>query len=544
VGEAVYPVAPLGLPAEPGRPTADQLQGLDAVDLFVDRARSVRPDFRLTDANAPSVAAICRRLDGLPLALELAAARTNLLSPDQILARLDQRLTLLASSRRDLPERQRTLRGAIDWSHDLLSEAERVVFRRFSVFSGGAAFDSLASVLDPDGELEIDLLDLASSLVDRSLLRSIVDGEENRLAILETIREYAAERLTSSGEERVVRDRHAAYVRRLAEAARFVLTDPRRDAILDQLDRELPNIRAALRWSLDGGDLDVGLAVASDLNDYWNIRGHIGEGRAALEGLLEASGGGPVTELRARGTALAASLAAWHVDFSAAGAFGAEALRLAEELGDPQRLIEAHVTSGWATVGPLPALAREHFSRALELARGQGDDRLLRLPLGGLSVALLNLGELDEAMAVSIEVADLLEEAGDAYNATFARLGIGQIKLRRGDTAGALSELMVALRRFRDAGADIGIAMALDVIALIAIQRGDPARAALLGALADKLRREAGGGGSTLISNDEPPLSQARGLLDPAAYDRAVAEGEALDLDQAEQEAIATGESA
>jgi len=281
----------LGVPLPAFQPVAD------AVDLFVERARSVRPDFRLTDANAPAIAAICRRLDGLPLALELAAARANLLSPDQILARLESRLTLLGSSRRDLPDRQRTLRGAIDWSHALLSEAERVGFRRFSVFSGGADLESLAPVLDPDGELEIDPLDLASALVDRSLLRSIADDEENRLAMLETIREYAAEQLTSSGEERLVRDRHAAHFQRLAEGSRYVLTDPRRDQILDQLDRELPNLRAALGWSLEGGDLDVGLAIASDLDDFWHSRGHLGEGRAALKLLLEASAGRPPTPL-------------------------------------------------------------------------------------------------------------------------------------------------------------------------------------------------------------------------------------------------------
>ena len=162
-------VPPLAVPAEPGKPTAAQLEGLEAVDLFVDRARSVRSDFRLTDANASAVAAICRRLDGLPLAIELAAARVGLLSPDQILSRLDHRLTLLASSHRDLPERQRTLRGAIDWSHELLSPAERTVFRRFSVFSGGGAFDALAQVVDPGEELDVDLLDLASALVDQNL---------------------------------------------------------------------------------------------------------------------------------------------------------------------------------------------------------------------------------------------------------------------------------------------------------------------------------------------------------------------------------------
>jgi len=540
-GEAVYPVAPLGLPAEPGTPTADQLQGLDAVDLFVDRARSVRPEFHLTDANAPAVAAICRRLDGLPLALELAAARTNLLSPDQILARLDQRLTLLASSRRDLPDRQRTLRGAIDWSHDLLSEAERVVFRRFSVFSGGADFDSLASVIDPDSGLGIDLLEVASSLVDRSLLQSVAVGHANRLGMLETIREYAAERLEQSGEERLTRDRHIAHFQRLAETARDVLTDPRRDALLDQLDRELPNIRTALRWSLEGGDLDAGLAITSDLNDYWDTRSHLVEGRTALEALLDASSGGQATELRARGTAVATGLAAWQADYAAAAVFGAEALRLAEELGDPQLLIEANLTSGWATAAPLPAVARDHFSRVIGLARDHENDRALRSAMGGMVVALINLGHVDVALALSMEVAERNEQAGDLYNAAYAHLGIGQIRLGRGEAAGALAELTVALRRFREAGANLGIALALDYLALIAIQAGGLARGVRLGAFADRLRREAGGGGSTLMTNDEPPLVEGRRLMDPAEFDRAVAEGEAFDLDQAEQEAIATG---
>jgi predicted ATPase/class 3 adenylate cyclase len=539
VGEAVYPLAPLAVPAEPGRPTADQLRGLEAVDLFVDRARAVRPDFHLTDANAPAVAAICRRLDGLPLALELAAARSNVLTPDQILARLDQRLTLLASSRRDLPDRQRTLRGAIDWSHDLLSEAESAVFRRFSVFSGGSDVDSLAGVLDPEGALGLDVLDVASALVDRSLLRSIAGGAGNRLEMLETIREYAGERLSASGDEASVRNRHAAHFRELAEGATDVLTSPNRNEILDRLDRELPNVRAALSWSLEGGDVEAGLAIASDLQHYWTTRGHIDEGRTALTALLEASAGRPPTTLRARGTAVAASLASWHADFAAAAELGSEALRLAEVLNDPQLMLAAYVANGWATVGPMPAVSREYFSRAVELARVQGDDALHRLSLGGLSVALINLGELDEAMAVSVDVAERSERAGDLYNAGYAHMGIGQIMLRRGDASGALSDLLITLRRFRDAHADIGIALAIDFIALIALQAGDASRAVRLGAFADRLRREAGGGGSTLISNEEPPLVQAGRVMDTATFDRAVAHGEALSLDQAELEARA-----
>ena len=537
-GEALYPIAPLAVPAEPGSPTARQLQGLEAVDLFVDRATAVRPDFRLSDANAPAVAAICRRLDGLPLALELAAARSNLLSPDQILARLGQRLALVASSRRDLPERQRTLRGAIDWSHDLLSDAEAAVFRRISVFSGGADVDSLASVVDPEGMLGIEMLDLASALVDRSLLVSVADADAHRLGMLETIREYAAERLDASGESRLVHDRHLAHFRQVAEDTRDVLTDPRRDELLDRADRELPNLRSALRWALDSGDLDAGFAIVTALNSYWTSRGGIGEARAALSALSQASAGRPVTVARAQGAAVAASLAAWQVDFAAAMALGAEALRLAEELGDPQLRLAAYVSSGWAAAGPAPAVAREHFMSAIDLARTVDDEALLRLSLGGLSVALVNLGELDEAMAVSIDVAERNDRAGDAYNAGYARMGIGQIKARLGDMEGAASELMVALRRFRDADADIGIAVVMDFFALLALQTGDASRAARLGGFAERLRREAGGGGSTEILNDEPPLLQARRVMDRADFDRAVAEGEALNVEEAEIEAL------
>jgi non-specific serine/threonine protein kinase len=199
---------------------------------------------------------------------------------------------------------------------------------------------------------------------------------------------------------------------------------------------------------------------------------------------------------------------------------------------------------GWATVGPQPAVARIHFSTAVDLARRANDDRLLRIPLGGLSLALGNLGEFDEALSVSIEAVELNERAGDIYNASFGRFGIAWVKLQRGDTAGALGELLVALRQFRAAGADIGIALALDYFAIIAIQTGDAARAVRLGAYADRLRREAGGGTSTTISNMEPPLEQARRLTDPAEFDLAVSEGEALDLDQAELEALAVGQSA
>ncbi len=293
-GERVYAVPPLAVPDEPGNPTAATLVGNDCVDLFVERARAARAEFALTDANAAAVAAICRRLDGLPLALELAAARINVLSPDQILARMDHRLTLLASSRRDLTDRQRTLRGAIEWSYDLLTEPERTFFRRFSVFAGGADLDAAQTVIDPEIDLGADALDLASALVDRSLLRATEAGGANRLVLLETIREYASDRLAEAATEaEAVRNRHAAHYRALAVASAGVLTDPRRDAILDQLDRELPNFRAAIDWAVAAGDLDSAVEIAVSLRDFWHTRAHLVEARQLVGKLLEATGDRP-----------------------------------------------------------------------------------------------------------------------------------------------------------------------------------------------------------------------------------------------------------
>ena len=538
-GEWVYPVPPLSVPEEPGTPTADQLRGLDAVDLFVERATSVRPGFELTDSNAPVVAAICRRLDGLPLALELAAARANLFSAEQILARLDHRLTLLASSRRDLPERQRTLRGAIDWSHELLTEPERELFRRFSVFSGGADFEALAAVIDPAGELGADVLDLAGALVDRSLLRSTALGDQNRLAMLETIREYAAERLAGSAEERLLRNRHVAHFRRLAEAARDVPTDPRRNETLDRLELELPNFRAAVGWSLEGGDHASGFAIVMGLNAFWTIRSHLTEGRALLGALLAASRSEGVTTLRSEATGVASELSFQHGDFAAAIAQARDAMRMAGELDDPRLILRAHMRIGWATVATQPGAARDSFARAVDLARRANDGDVLRGSLNGLGLALLNLGDLDRALAATTEAFDLDERSGDSYSAAYAQLGIAQVLLGRGDAKAAMDELVGALRRFRDARADVGIAMAVDFVALIAIRGEQAERAARLAAFADQLRREAGGGVSSTVTNQGPPLVQARRLIGPTEYERAVAEGHAMDVDAAEAEALA-----
>ena len=371
-GEGVYPVAPLSLPAEPGRPTAAEISQWDSVELFVERARAARPGFGLTDENAADVAAICRRVDGLPLAIELAAARVNLLTPGQILSRLDHRLTVLASTQRDLPDRQRTLRGAIDWSHELLSPDEQAVFRRAAVFAGGADLDGLLAVIGGGGSLEQDPLDLLSALVDRSLIRSLQDGNEARFEMLETIREYAAERLAQSDEEAATRRRHAVYFAELADASRDVLSRPDRDAVLDRLDLEMPNLRSAVTWTLSAGEAALGLHLVVALKDFLRTRNHLSEGRAMLDRLIAAASSPEFDRERAAGLGAAAELAYWHTDYARSAELTRQWIELLEALGDRRGLALAMTVAGWSAVDDA---ARSGPRR---LPRGAGDQPRIR----------------------------------------------------------------------------------------------------------------------------------------------------------------------
>jgi predicted ATPase/class 3 adenylate cyclase len=537
-GEHVYAVPPLGLPAEPGRPKAADLAGSESVDLFVERARATRSDFSLDDENAPAVAAICRRLDGLPLAIELAAARINVLAPEQILSRLDHRLTLLASSHRDLPERQRTLRGAIDWSHELLAEPERAFFRRFSVFAGGADVDAVSAVIDPDGSLGTDPLDLASGLVDRSLLRSTRDGSGSRLEMLETIREYAAERLTESTEALGVRERHAAYYRALAEPMEFLMLDPQRDELLERLERELPNIRAAIAWSLEAADYGTGLVIMTALHDYWHMRDHIGEARRALDDLSEASAADGATPLRAKATQVAAELASWIGDYGPGLELAERAVALAEAAGDRRTLMAAHMAAGWTTIQPQTEKSVAHFNAAIALAREMGDERTLAVSLGGQSVALIRLHDLDQAAARATETLEITRRIGDRYNAVNAHASLAMIAMLRGDLDGAARGFAEVVRGSSAAGGHLMMLVGLDGLAAVALERGDLQKGARLAAAADELRVSIGGGATLDLVGLEPALDRARRTMDPVEFERAAGEGRALTMEQVVAQAL------
>jgi predicted ATPase len=291
-GEHEYAVPPLAVPDPERLPGLEDLSQYEAVRLFIERAEAAKAGFEITSENASAVAEICARLDGLPLAIELAAARVKLLPPRAMLGRLGRRLKLLTGGARDLPERQRTLRGAIEWSHTLLDEGEKTLFYRMAVFSGGRTLEAVEAVCDAQGDLPIDALEGVSSLLDKSLLRQEEGPNgEPRFIMLETIHEYARERLQESGEAEEIGRAHAGYFLALAEEAELELTGSDQAEWLERLEVEHDNMRTALRWSLEGEDPGLGLGLASALAHFWLVRGFWSEGRGWLEEVLAGNAG-------------------------------------------------------------------------------------------------------------------------------------------------------------------------------------------------------------------------------------------------------------
>src|SRR5688572_14628259 len=330
-GEHEFPVPPLSLPDPDSLPLLENLTEYEAIRLFVERARAVRPDFSLTEENGPAVVEICERLDGLPLAIELAAARIKLLPPQVLLDRLGNRLKLLTGGARNLPERQRTLRNAIEWSYGLLDEGEKLLFGRLGVFSGGATLEAIEAVCDARGDLPTDVFDGASSLLDKSLLRQEEGAVgEPRFVMLETIHEFANVMLEESGEVEAVRRAHAEYFLALAEEAEPMLWGAEDAAWLDRLEREHDNMRAALSWAIEHEETTLALRVSGALRWFWYMEGYYGEGRRWLEAAL-GKDWGAAAEARARALEGVGWLASSQGDLDRAQAAANEGLMLSTE---------------------------------------------------------------------------------------------------------------------------------------------------------------------------------------------------------------------
>jgi non-specific serine/threonine protein kinase len=439
-GETRYRVPCLIAPDLDQVQPPDRLEGYEAVQLFLERAWARRTDVALTARNARAVAEICARLDGIPLAIELAAARVGALPVEGIAARLDDHLRLLSGGPRTVLPRQQTLRATLDWSYDLLGESERALLRRLAVFAGGCTLEAAEAICAGNGLEDSEVLDTLGQLINKSLVH--VEGEgEARYQLLETVRQYAHERLTAAAELVSMQHRHLAWYLALAERAEAALRGPEQGAWLDRLEREHGNLRAALQWSfLEGSTSASGMHLAAALQQFWGVRGHLSEGRRWLEGAL-AHGTPEAAGLRFRILKGAANLALAQADYERATAL---------------------------------------YEEGLAFCRAQGDPAGIATSLGNLGIVALERGDFARARTLNEEALALHQELGDRGGIASALTSLGIMANDQGDSrrAGAMFERSLAL--YRALNDPRGIAASLNGLAAVAWDQGDHARARVL----------------------------------------------------------------
>jgi len=437
--EHTFLVPPLELPPANGLMTRTSAIEIEAIRLFVNRGQAVDPEFVLTDQNVESIAAMCLRLDGLPLAIELAAARLSLLPPAALLARLERRLPLLTGGTRDLPQRQRTLRDTIAWSYDLLDPDEQRLFCRLAVFASGWTLDAAEAVGATGEDPPADVVEGLASLIDKSLVHREPGAEEAepRYGMLETVREFGQEQLDARGEVGAARTAHATRFLTLAEHAEPQLIGPDQVAWLDRLETEIPNLRTALTWLHGQGDAEAGLRFGTALTWFWIRRSHIVEGWRWMEALLDLPG---TEETPARGRALVA-----------AGS-------LADRATDPRQAVRIH-------------------QEAVTLLRSLGDQRGVARALCGLASSEIDQGNLDQAEALLEEGLALSRESGDTWVTALATNFLGVVAYAREDYVAAMAAWEEPLRLFRAVGDGAHVAATLGNLAWVALITGGYERA-------------------------------------------------------------------
>lgn len=531
-GELTYPVPTLSLPEARERAfEVEHIRRSEAVRLFVERAAFARPGFTLTAANAPAVIQICRRLDGIPLAIELAAARTNALSLDDMAARLDDRFRLATGGSRTALPRHQTLEAAIDWSHALLTQPERVQLRRLSVFAGGFGITAAEAICAGDGVAEQDVLYLLARLVEKSLVAAEGLNGQTRYRLLEIVRQYARERLLESGEEEAVRRRHLEWYLALAEEGQNALSAPDQGTWLNRLDQEHDDVLAALEWALANKHADLGLRLASALWNFWRIRGYYNEGRRWLHTALERSIA--PTSTRATALAQASFFASLQGDFQQAAALAEEGLALARSMGprDMQSLClvvlgEVALDAGaheralklYETglgisrdLGDKPgmaialhdlgyaarfqgdyALAEAHFAESHAVCQEVGDKEGVARALRGIANLAREQGDYNRAARLYQEALNLYRQLGARFRVSAELINLGVMARLQGDYTRARATLEEALSQMRDLGDRAGIAETLTYLATVWVDLADLGRATALCEEAMALCREAG----------------------------------------------------
>ncbi|MFW9864111.1 MAG: DUF4062 domain-containing protein [Candidatus Thorarchaeota archaeon] len=523
-GEKELAVPPLPVPEPDCNEPFECITEYPAVALFMERAQSVRPSFELTRENASSIAEICRRLDGLPLAIELAAARIRLLSPVAMLDRLERKLPLLKSLSRDLPLRQKTMQDTIKWSYDLLESHEAKFYRRLAAFTGGWTLDAAESVCNSEEEIAEDTLETLERLVDRNLVRYREDAKgAARFDMLETIREFASERLSESGEESMIKHRHADYFLGLAEGAELILPSQKREMKLSILASDLDNFRAVIQRALEGSvEQSVAMRVVGSLAWFWHFRGHITEGRKWASIFLEKMGSGVAPEIRAKVLYTAGGLAWGQGDYETSNSLLEKSASISKEndmkwhqahaqvilagglanIGDYDRAhsyakeavsLMTEVEDIWGKAFALNWLgdiifvhsgdenaAMSLFNESLEIFKGLNDIWGWGAALNHMGVIAMLDGNLDRAKSFIEESITLIHDSGDRWAMARGLTEYANVILQQGEIERAKRTFEKSLYIWNEMGNRLGILMCLDGLARVAKESGDLQRAARL----------------------------------------------------------------
>jgi len=505
-GEMAYPVPSLSLPPPEAQERdlfpVEKLTQYEATRLFIERAAFSQPGFQLTAQNAPAIAQICHRLDGIPLAIELAAARVKVLPVEHIARRLDDRFRLLTGGSRTALPRQQTLRALIDWSYNLLSSREQMLLGRLSAFMGGWTLEAAEAICQGEGIEEWEVLDLLSRLVDKSLVGFEEQQETTRYRLLETVRQYSRERLQETGEDAPVRQRHRDYYLGLVKEAEPYLTGARQSEWLDRLETEHDNLRAALAWCLsDTEGVGSGLELAGALSRFWEIRGYWSEGRRWLEAALAQAEG--LRRSAAHGKALlgAGRLAYAQGEDTGARSLHEESLRIYRELGDKRGIAASLQNLGnVAEARWNPGEAHLRYAQSLEISREIGDRWGIAASLYGLGNVAYDRGEYELAHSLYEESLAIREEIGDKGGIAWALMSLGNVAWRQGEYRKARSLYEESLTIYRELGDKGGIAWALNNLGHVAHIEGEDAAARSLHEESLAIRQEIGDQGGAAAS--------------------------------------------
>jgi len=543
-GETIWRVPPLSLPEMGRLQSLDEIARVEAVRLFVERG-TAHSGFQLTPHNVQAVAQVCRRLDGIPLAIELAAARVRVLAVEQIAARLDDRFQLLTGGSQIVLPQHQTLRATMEWSHDLLGERERAVLRRLAVFAGGWSLEAAEAICAGDGLAERDILDLLMQLVDKSIVVSETGGTEARYRLLETVREYAQDRLAEAGEVATIRNRHFEWYLDLAQRAERKFYSPEEATWLEHLEGEHENLRAALEWSGGRADPAPGLRFAVALARFWQVRTHFAEGRRWLERVTaRAENASPV--LRAKALVWLAKLAKHQGDEACVLGLAGEALAIFQAHGDRSGIADAlHMLAHGEEAQGDHARAAATMERSRTLFRAIGDAQEAQSVTNCMGDLARMRGDYAGAAALFEEALAACDELGNPWGKRAPLHNLGCAVLRLGDRRRATALFRGSLALARGLGSEIGMICCLAGLAGVCAQGARPDQGAmLLGAVDGLLAR----GGLHLESPERADfahyVAMTRGKLAEREFAAAWAAGAALSLEAALAAALSPEETA